>query len=66
VPAEEVERFVLEETDFLATHKTQVLAAMEGESPPGVEVAASKPGRRRGCFPAGSILRFLPQRARTA
>jgi three-Cys-motif partner protein len=60
VPVGEVERFVVEETAFLATHyKRRVLAVMEKEVPPALQVVSPLPGRRRGNFPDGSLIRFV-------
>jgi three-Cys-motif partner protein len=56
----DVERFVIEETAFKATHlRRRVLAPMERERPPLIEVPSSRPGRRRGQFPPGTRIRFV-------
>jgi hypothetical protein len=59
VPIEEIERFVCDETAFLPSHfRRRVLAVMEAEQPPCLEVASTKPGRRKGQFPPGTMVRF--------
>lgn len=57
VSIEQVEEFVLTRTAFREAHfKRQVLAKVEGQD---FEVAQSKPGRRRGTYPAGTLLKFF-------
>lgn len=57
---EEIERFLLEETPYRETHyKALVLKLMESESPPSLAIVAAKLKRRRGDFPAGTVVRFL-------
>jgi len=57
VQVEEIERFVVAETPFLATHyKRQVLAELERSSPPLIEVLT--PRSRRGSYPDGTRIRF--------
>jgi hypothetical protein len=59
VPIEAIERFVCDETAFLPSHfRRRVLAVLEAEQPPGLEVASTKPGRRKGQFPLGTMVRF--------
>lgn len=59
VHIEEVEQFVLEDTAFrIADLRTPVLAPMEAESPPSLQVIRAKPGRKRGQFPRGTIVQF--------
>jgi three-Cys-motif partner protein len=61
VPVEEVGRFVLIETPFLASHyKRAVLAPMERESPPALQVINARPNRRRGTFPSRTVVAFAP------
>jgi three-Cys-motif partner protein len=56
---EELEQFVLEQTAFrLSDLRTPVLAPMEAESPPALQVTQAKPGRKRGQFPPGTIVQF--------
>lgn len=62
VPVEEAERFVLEETPFRAEHlRRPVLAPMEAESPSALTVVNPPSGRRRGTYPAGTLLHFPRQ-----
>lgn len=59
VAVEDVERFVVEETAFLPSHyKRRVLAEMEKEQPPALQIISSAPGRKRGTFPPGMRIRF--------
>jgi len=59
VGVEDVERLVVEETAFRASHyKTQVLAPMERSRPSKLGVFSSTVGRRRGTFPSGIHIRF--------
>jgi three-Cys-motif partner protein len=55
---EAIEEFVVAETPFLQTHiKRSTLAPMEEGKQ--VAVLNPKPGRRRGTFPPGTVIRFL-------
>ena len=57
VSVEKIEEFVVTETAFRETHyKKQVLQKIEGAA---FEVQRSKPDRRRGTFPEGTVLRFF-------
>jgi three-Cys-motif partner protein len=57
----EVERFVVEDTAFLPSHyKRRVLVKMEASVPPGLDVVSAPPGRKRGTFPPGTVIRFAP------
>jgi hypothetical protein len=58
ISVSEVERFVCENTAFLPTHYKRILAAMEKEQPPGLEIAFAKPGRRLGTFPPDTMIQF--------
>lgn len=59
VDVSEVHDFVVQETPFLGSHyKKGVLALMEREAPPTIEVVAAPPNRRRGTFPDGTRIRF--------
>jgi len=63
VSIEEIERFVVEETKFLATHyKTNILRAMENESPPALTVVRGPEKRRRGTFPPWTEVSFRSPR----
>ncbi len=58
VSIEELADWVVAETPFLRTHvKKPVLVPMEGEGT--VTVVNPKPGRRKGWYPEGTVLRFL-------
>ena len=55
----EVERFVIQDTAFLATHyRRRVLAVMEKEGPSVLAIDSAPPGRKRGTFPPGTRIRF--------
>lgn len=57
---EDIEQFVVVQTPYRETHfKRQVLVPMEKASPPELEVLSAPPGRKKGAFPAGTVLRFL-------
>ncbi len=59
VSVREVHDFVVQETPFRGSHyKTQVLRAMERETPVGLQIVAAPPGRKRGTFPEGTRVRF--------
>ena len=55
VAVEEIELFILEETPYRESHYKAVLRAMEGE---GFSVVSAKQGRRRGTFPAETLICF--------
>ena len=56
---EEIAEFVLADTAFRETHfKTQILKPLEANAPPQLEVVRPVPGRRKGTFPNGTIVRF--------
>jgi three-Cys-motif partner protein len=59
LPVEQIEEFVLTETAFTASHYKRVLRELELSSPPGLAVRAAKEGRKRGFFPAGTIVKFF-------
>lgn len=55
VTVDEIERFVIEETDYKTTHyKKRVLKALEDE---GVITCVSQ-RKRKGTYPLGTVLRF--------
>ena len=54
IPVREVERFVIEETPFLATHYKKVLAAMEANS--SLLLLNAPRGRRAGTFPDRNLM----------
>ncbi len=56
----EIEQFAVQDTGFLKAHVRPVLASMEKEQPPSIQVVASTPGRRRGTFPPGTKISFSP------
>jgi hypothetical protein len=59
VVVDDVERFVVTETAFRETHyKVQILKVLEYSNPPALEVVQAKVGRKRGQFPAGTVVRF--------
>jgi len=59
VSVEQIERFVVEHTAFRETHyKLQVLKPMEAATSPELVVVSAKPGRKRGTFPVGTVVRF--------
>lgn len=61
---ESIEEFVVGETPFRETHfKKQVLKRLELADPPGIEVTGAPATRKRGQYPDGTVLRFLPTRA---
>jgi hypothetical protein len=56
---EEAERFTLADTPYIPKHlKKPILKVMEADGE--LEVVVAKPGRRRGTFPDGTVLRFTP------
>lgn len=58
VSIEQVEEFVLAETAFRETHFKPVLKKLEGGEPAGLSIHSAKPGRRKGTFPSGTLVRF--------
>jgi len=61
VSVDQIERFVISETAFRETHfKVQILKVLEATVPPGLVVTTAKPGRKRGQFPSGTVVRFAP------
>jgi three-Cys-motif partner protein len=58
VSIEDLEEFVVADTPFLKTHiKRSTLKPMEESNK--IAAVDSKPGRRRGTFPPGTIIRFV-------
>lgn len=57
---EEVERFVVEETAFRETHFRGILKGMEARVPAAIEVEGCREGRRKGTYPTGTRVRFMP------
>lgn len=59
VPIKQIEEFVVIKTPFRETHyKKQILKPMEDVEPPEIRVKG-KPGRRRGTYPPGTVVKFL-------
>jgi hypothetical protein len=58
VPMADLERFVIEETDYLPTHARSVLKKREG-SEINVEVVPGQK-RRKGDFPVGKVVIVFP------
>jgi three-Cys-motif partner protein len=58
VPVEAVEAFILEATPYRETHYKAVLKAMESADPSMLTVISAKMGRKRGTFPADTVVRF--------
>ena len=57
VRVEELKEFVLSKTPYRASHyKREILAPMEGSDE--LQVVEAKPGRRRGNFPEGTLIKF--------
>ena len=54
VSIETIEQFVVQETDYLTTHYRQVLKKLENED----LLACVSERKRRGTYPAGTVLRF--------
>ena len=54
VTIETIEQFVIQETDYLTTHYRQVLKKLENED----LLACVSERKRRGTYPAGTVLRF--------
>ena len=60
VPVGEMETFLLTETPYRETHfKKLVLRSLELRDPPGVVVVEAPHGRKKGMYPAGTLVRFL-------
>ena len=56
---EQVEEFVVAETAFRETHfKRQILKPLEDDPNEGFAVIRAKPGRTKGSFPPGTVLKF--------
>jgi three-Cys-motif partner protein len=56
---EQIEEFVVAETAFRETHfKRQILKPLEGDHHEGFAVVRAKPGRTKGSFPPGTVLKF--------
>lgn len=56
---DKIEAFVVEETAFTHNHyKRRVLKKLEYQEPPGIRIVRAPRNRRRGTYPAGTIIRF--------